>query len=156
MAVGGYIRKVWRQPSARRRLTTSLVALATALVLSASAYGGSARPDCAAAVLDDWTKGTLGSGYAPDCYEQALDALPEDLRAYTTAADDITRAAIDASRNANGATAGSVSARQLADTQPADDELRSFPTEVAALGALLTVLLACGLGAAVLRRRRGR
>src|SRR5262245_225366 len=103
MAAGGYIPGVWRQPSARRRLTTSLVVLVATLVISASAYGGSARPDCAAAVLDDWTKGTLGSEYEPECYEEALDALPEDLRAYTTASDDITRTAIDASRNANGA-----------------------------------------------------
>jgi len=156
MAVGGYIHSVWRQPSARRRLTTSLVAVVAVLVLAAAAYGGAARPDCADAVLADWTKGTLGSGYAPECYEEAIDALPEDLRAYTTAADDITRAAIDASRNANGATAGAVSSRQLADTPPTGDALRSFPTEVAVLAGLLALLVSCGLAAALVRRRRER
>ncbi len=111
---------------------------------------------CADAVLDDWTRGTLGSGYAPECYEAAIDALPEDLRAYTTAADDITRAAIAANRNEDVVATGSQSDRQLADTPAEGDELRSFPTEVAVLAGLLTVLFSCGLAAALLRRRRGR
>jgi hypothetical protein len=119
-------------------------------VLRARSHG---VPD---AVLDDWTRGTLGSGYAPECYEAAIDALPEDLRAYTTAADDITRAAITANRNEDVVATGSQSDRQLADTPAEGDELRSFPTEVAVLAGLLTVLFSCGLGAALLRRRRGR
>ena len=114
------------------------------------------RTACADAVLDDWTRGTLGSGYAPECYEAAIDALPEDLRAYTTAADDITRAAIAANRNEDVVATGSQSDRQLADIPAEGDELRSFPTEVAVLVGLLTVLFSCGLAAALLRRRRGR
>lgn len=156
MAVGGYIRKMWRQPPARRRLTTSFVALATALVFASSAAGGTTSTDCANAVLRDWTKGTLGPGYALGCYDEALDALPEDLRAYTTAADDITRAAIRASRNAGGATTASVNERQLAEASAADEDLRSFPAEVVALAAILAVLLSCGLLATLLRRRRSR
>ena len=144
---------MWRQPIVLRRLSVPLVVGLAALAFGGSAHGGTA---CADAVLDDWTRGTLGSGYAPECYEAAIDALPEDLRAYTTAADDITRAAIAANRNEDVVATGSQSDRQLADTPAEGDELRSFPTEVAVLAGLLTVLFSCGLAAALLRRRRGR
>jgi len=147
---------MWRQPFALQRLRVPLVVVLAALASGGFAQGGSAGTACSDAVLDDWTRGTLGSGYAPQCYEAALDALPEDLRAYTTAADDITRAAIAANRNADVAATGSQSDRQLADTPAESDELRGFPTEVAVLACVLTVFLSCGLAAALLRRRRGR
>ena len=134
-----------------------VVAVATLAVL---AFAGSApasisKTDCADAVLDDWTRGALGSDYSPDCYERAIDALPEDLRAYTTAADDITRAGIAASRAADVGT-DSRAARRLADTPATEEQLRAFPTEVAVLGGVLAVLLPAGLVAAVVRRWRGR
>ena len=145
---------MWRQPVVLRRLSVPLVVGLAALAFGCSAHA--AGTACADAVLDDWTRGTLGSGYAPECYEAAIDALPEDLRAYTTAADDITRAAIAANRNEDVVATGSQSDRQLADIPAEGDELRSFPTEVALLVGLLTVLFSCGLAAALLRRRRGR
>ena len=131
------------------------VAALTVLAFAGSASASTSRTDCADAVLDDWTRGTLGSGYSPDCYERAVDALPEDLRAYTTAADDITRAGIAASRAADVGTA-SRSARRLPDAPVADDQLRAFPTEVAVLGGVLAVILPAGLAAALVRRWRGR
>jgi hypothetical protein len=131
------------------------VAALTVLAFAGSASASTSRTDCADAVLDDWTRGTLGSGYSPDCYERAVDALPEDLRAYTTAADDITRAGIAASRAADVGTA-SRSARRLPDASVADDQLRAFPTEVAVLGGVLAVILPAGLAAALVRRWRGR
>ena len=130
---------------------TALAALARPGVVSAS------RPACAEAVLDDWTRGTLDSQYSPECYEAAIDALPEDLRAYTTAADDIRRAEITASRAANAsAPAGDLSSRRLASESAAGDPLRAFPTEVAVLAALIAVLGAGGAAAALVRRRRAR
>jgi len=153
MAVGGYIRRMWRQRVAVRRLSVPLVVGLAALAFGGSAHGGTA---CADAVLADWTRGALGSGYAPECYEAAIDSLPEDLRAYTSAADDITRAAIDANRNEDVVATGSRSERQLADIPAEGGELRSFPTEVAVLVGGLTMLFSCGLAAALLRRRRGR
>ena len=154
MAVRGYSQKMWRRPFGRRRLLALAVAALAVLAFAGIASAAPSRGDCAASVLDDWTSGSLGSGYSPECYEQALDALPEDLRAYTTAADDITRAAISANRNADVRTGQQ--SRQLADTPPAGDELRAFPTEVALLGGFLAVLLAAGLAAALVRRRRTR
>ena len=131
------------------------VAALAVLAFAGTAPASASKTDCADAVLDDWTRGTLGSGYSPDCYERAIDALPEDLRAYTTAADDITRAGIAASRAADVGTA-SRTARRLAETPVPEEQLRAFPTEVAVLGGVLAVLVPAGLAAALVRRWRGR
>jgi hypothetical protein len=145
MARGGYVRTMWPEPSLRRCLTT-LAAAAVVMTFAGCGAGTAARPACADAILHDWTKGTLVSGYAPECYEAAIDALPEDLRAYTSAADDITRAAISASRNAKAS-------RQLADV-PAENDPSAFPTEVAVLVGLLVVTASCGAAATLVRRKR--
>jgi len=147
MARGGYVRAMWPEPSIRRCLTVLALAAAVVMTFAGCGYGSAARPACADAVLDDWTKGTLGSRYSPDCYEAAIDALPEDLRAYTSAADDIARAAISAGRS-------TMASRQLADV-PAENDPRAFPTEVALLAGLIAVIGSCGLAAALIRRRRG-
>jgi hypothetical protein len=145
MAEGGYVQRMWQRPPLRR----FLIPLASAVVAMAFVGGGTgaaARPACAEAVLQDWAKGTLGSGYAPECYEAAIDALPEDLRAYTSAADDITRAAISAGRQANAT-------RQLADV-PTQDDPSAFPTEVVVLVGVLLLTAVAGLAAALARRGR--
>jgi hypothetical protein len=147
MARGGYVRKMWPEPSLRRCLLALALAAAAVMTFAGCGYGSAGGPACADAVLDDWTNRTLGSGYPPDCYEAAIDALPEDLRAYTSAADDIARAAISSTRS-------TASARQLADV-PTENDAHAFPTEVAVLVSLLVVTGASGLTAALIRRRRG-
>ena len=138
----------------RRGLVLTLVLMCAALaVLVLPGVGNADRPACAGSVLDDWTRGTLDSHYAPECYQAAIDALPEDLRAYTTAADDIRRAAIAATRAVNTSSAGGEPATRDA---ASDDALRAFPTEVAVLGVLLILLVSGGTTAALLRWRRGR
>src|SRR5947208_13640553 len=70
-------------------------AAAAAIVAGASALAPAparATSSCAAAVLDDWHNGRLGSTYAPACYREALRTLPEDIRIYSTAESDINRA----------------------------------------------------------------
>jgi hypothetical protein len=47
---------------------------------------------CGQAVLADWADGRIDKTYPDPCYEAAIDVMPEDLRAYTTAKDDISRA----------------------------------------------------------------
>jgi hypothetical protein len=47
---------------------------------------------CADTVMVDWNNGRLGGQYAPECYRDALEALPEDARLYTTAPEEIKRA----------------------------------------------------------------
>ncbi|HUG64803.1 MAG TPA: hypothetical protein VMK83_06255 [Gaiellaceae bacterium] len=123
---------------------------AAVLVLSAGcAYPAASRLACADAVLDDWTKGALGATYSADCYDAAIDALPEDLRAYTTAADDISRAAVAASR-------ADVPQRQLAAATVENGELRAFPLQVVLLAALVALLVTGGTVASLIRRRRAR
>jgi len=157
MAGGGYLRTMWRESCAhgigRRWISVVAVSCATVAASLAGTGNAAAAPSaCAEAVLQDWTRAALGSSYAPECYEQALDALPEDLRAYTTAADDITRAAIAAGRT--GTTA--VASRQLSGEAPVDDpQLGAFPVQVVVLGVVLAAVLAGGGAAALARRRRG-
>jgi hypothetical protein len=70
-----------------------LVALVAA-ALSALAVCGSvsATPDCASRLLNDWRDGRFDHVYPVDCYRDALSSLPEDLRIYSSAETDITRA----------------------------------------------------------------
>jgi hypothetical protein len=138
--------------------TLALVAAVLAVLTGCMYNPVSSRPACADAVLDDWSKGALDSVVHPlDCYDAAIDALPEDLRAYTSAADDISRAAIAANRaSASVATDGDSSqARQLAAT-PESEGLRTVPRQVVLLVVLVTLLVASGLAASVIRRRRAR
>jgi hypothetical protein len=76
----------------RRRAGT---AFACALALLALAGCGSsaehAERACGKAVLADWTDGSIDATYPDPCYLAAIDVLPEDVRAYTSAKDDIAR-----------------------------------------------------------------
>jgi hypothetical protein len=136
-------------------MLVGLVAFVAAIVL-ASAFSGSAsastsRAECAEEIIDDWSNGRLGSvAHTPDCYEAAIDALPEDLRAYTTAADDISRASIAAFR----ATASSGGTQQPADSNVRDEGLRRIPWQVLFLGAFGAAVVASGVAASLIRRHR--
>ncbi|HET9509453.1 MAG TPA: hypothetical protein VFO81_16035 [Gaiellaceae bacterium] len=136
------------QATARRGGFVLAIAAIVIAAAAVQAQPAAARAACADAILRDWTAGTLGSSYAPECYEAAIDALPADLRAYTTAADDISRAAISASREAP--------ARQLASSPVGQQSVRDFPAAVAVLAAVVTALALAGLAASLYRRRRAR
>jgi hypothetical protein len=62
--------------------------------LAALAFAGSAgaTPSCASRLLADWRDGRIDGTYPVPCYRQALAHLPEDVRVYSTAQADITRA----------------------------------------------------------------
>lgn len=130
-------------------MVAALALLVALGVITGCAHPLSARPACADAILDDWTTGALRATYPADCYDAAIDALPEDLRAYTSAADDISRAAIAASR-----TGGS--ARQVAAAPVESETARALPLSVVLLTLLVTVVVASGVAASVIRHRRAR
>ena len=66
--------------------------LAWAAVSPAAAEAGS-RDACAQRVIRDWyTDGRVDRTYPIGCYRAAIRALPEDMRAYTNASQDIQRA----------------------------------------------------------------
>src|SRR5438874_12138648 len=65
------------------------------LALAASSLAGApsaTAANCGTAVLKDWADGKLDRAYPVKCYQAALDAMPEDMRSYTSAPDDIKRA----------------------------------------------------------------
>lgn len=50
-----------------------------------------AEPGCGNAVLVDWADGGIDEAYPAPCYLAAMKTMPEDVRAYTSARDDISR-----------------------------------------------------------------
>ena len=92
---------------------------AMGLLLLALAVTGTAgaAPNCGTRLLDDWRDGRIDGVYPVACYRQALSELPEDLRVYSTAQSDITRAlqmrltadAASSTHRGNGGGGGGVS-----------------------------------------------
>jgi hypothetical protein len=78
------------------RVLVMLVALAALAVTAAPA---SAAASCGRQVIDDWyDDGRVDGTYALHCYDDAIDALPRDVRDYSSAKDDIQRAMTAAMR----------------------------------------------------------
>ena len=69
-----------------------LVAMAVGLMALAFAGSAGAATTCASRLLDDWRDGRIDQTYPISCYRDALADLPEDVRVYSTAQNDITRA----------------------------------------------------------------
>jgi hypothetical protein len=85
--IGG-VAAVWK-------MRLGLVAGALAAVVITALAGppaAAAQTACRQGVLDVWSKGTLQATYPASCYRAALQHLPADVRAYSTATDDIQRA----------------------------------------------------------------
>jgi hypothetical protein len=73
------------------RLLFVMAAIAGLVALTCTATAGAA-PSCASRLLADWKDGRIDRTYAVPCYRAALADLPEDVRVYSTAQTDITRA----------------------------------------------------------------
>ncbi|HUF02492.1 MAG TPA: hypothetical protein VMN35_08725 [Gaiellaceae bacterium] len=144
-----------------------LGALLTLVVVVGCGSGGpeaadGAGPPCGEAVLGDWADGSIDGVYPTDCYLAAIDALPEDVRVYTSAEDDITRAMQSRSGMAPGAGEGAQAAsdRQLSAARPETAQpngarsLRFPPAPVLILAGLGLALLGGGLTATATRRAR--
>src|SRR5436853_6565164 len=67
-----------------------LIVTVAAVALLIPTPAGAAN--CGTAVLKDWADGKVDHAYPVKCYQAALDAMPEDMRSYTSAPDDIKRA----------------------------------------------------------------
>ena len=78
----------------RRMLILAVVAASLGVVSPAAAA------KCGTAILRDWSDGKLDRTYPVRCYQDALDAMPEDMRSYTSAPDDIKRALLARLRTA--------------------------------------------------------
>jgi hypothetical protein len=69
-----------------------LFAMAVGLMALAFTGSAGAATTCASRLLDDWKDGRIDQTYPVSCYRDALADLPEDVRVYSTAQSDITRA----------------------------------------------------------------
>jgi hypothetical protein len=141
---------------------TRIAILASVLVMGLVASStAAASPPCAGALLADWLDNSrIDRVYALPCYEAAIDAIPDDLRDYTDAAEVIARAFQDRSgrRLEQRGLEGPVPASSPAAVPPVDaTSSSSLPVPILVLGAMsLTLLGAGGLGYLSRRRREQR
>jgi hypothetical protein len=97
-----------------------LVAAGVIFVGVASAAGGAA---CWQQVINDWADNSRVDGrYEIHCYQEALRRLPEDMRAYSTAPDDIARAMREEIRRREQESA------QAPEPEPEEQEQAAPPT----------------------------
>ena len=69
-----------------------LFAMGLGLIALAATGTAGAAQSCGSRLLDDWRDGRIDGTYPVSCYRQALAHMPEDVRVYSTAQADITRA----------------------------------------------------------------
>ena len=76
-----------------QKLVPALAALAALLAVLAVAAPAGAAASCGRQVIDDWyDDGRVDGTYALHCYDDAIEALPRDVRDYSSAKEDIERA----------------------------------------------------------------
>jgi hypothetical protein len=149
-----------QKPPSHRVAAAALAAVLTTAIAVLVAPSGMAATPCSEAVLADWLDNNRIDGlYERPCYEAAIDAIPDDLRDYTDAADVIARAFQDASgrkletRAPQGRHANSP-AQAVAPPVNASSP-SSVPVPLLVLAALALTLLAAGGLGFVARRRYG-
>jgi hypothetical protein len=131
------------------RFAVLAAALVAALAVLEPASGATS---CATRVLRDWSDdGQVASRYSPPCYEEAIDALPTDLRDYTNAQDVITRALTQAVRKSDADRAEGAAALAAPRVDRSD---RSPPLALVAVAVVAVTLLCGGVAGYVLRRLR--
>jgi hypothetical protein len=92
-----------------RAAVKSLLLVASAgvvLALGVAAPASAATP-CWKALINDWYDGQIDQTYPAHCYTEAIHHLPQDVRQYSSAADDIRSAMIAAIKDDRGGDGGS-------------------------------------------------
>jgi hypothetical protein len=106
-------------PARIRQLTIVLVLFG---VMGAAAPASAQT--CADNIIDDWADNAqIDDTYPVSCYRAAIQALPEDLRAYSSAADDIRRAQQEliAAQSGGGSDGGDEAAGEAGGGQGGND-----------------------------------
>jgi hypothetical protein len=85
-----------------RRTVTLLAILFVAVVAGGTAATAEAAQPCWKKLLNDWYDGRIDNAYPVKCYRQAIDNLPEDVKSYSSAREDIRRALLSAIRESGG------------------------------------------------------
>jgi len=156
------VRPRTRHPIPSFRARSALLALVAGAVVALSLAGSaSAATPCGKRVLGDWfDNGRIDKIYPLNCYEEAIDAIPNDIRDYADAEDVITRALqaalhgnlarggtdpskVNNNGGSNGGNNGDSSPPQAA--PPVDTSNPSaVPIPLLVLGGLSLALLAAG------------
>jgi hypothetical protein len=96
------------------------LAIAAVVLATAGTPNAHAQVSCWQRVIADWSAGRLGPGYLVSCYQSALAHLPDDVRTYSSAPDDIRRAMLGAvEARARHAAVASTPRRAAAVRRPA-------------------------------------
>ena len=136
--------------------TSRLLIVIAVLGLGIGAPGpaSAAEQPCSQLVLADWSdNGRIDRVYALSCYEEAIAAMPTDIRDYTNAHDVINRALTNAVRARSTAPAEEVQGLDAQSAVPIDPSggLR-VPIPVLAVFGLVLGLLTAGALTGVRRR----
>jgi hypothetical protein len=138
-------------------VTLRLVAVA-ALAVVFAAPARAAQP-CGEALFNDWLDGRIDGAYAPHCYRQALESLPEDVQTYSTAREDLERALLSRlrqdwsaqDRSLLGVDSARAGGHEAASESAASSSGWSASTAALIAGALVVAAIAIAL---LFRRRR--
>jgi hypothetical protein len=126
------------RPPRRATYGALLLSVAAVLALALPARGSAAVP-CRDRVIADWSdNGRIDHTYPLKCYREAVKHLPEDLRTYSSAPDDIQQALTDR-RTLQRHTEQVAAARTMAES-PSSSRRVSAAIVVPALAGLITVL----------------
>jgi hypothetical protein len=139
------------------RVPRALLPVAVALAIATSALvtappASASAPTCWQRVIAEWRDGRLEGTYSSGCLHDAIRNLPEDLRIYGSAEEDINRAM-------NRAVTRSLQSASIAAPKAATPDLAAhadaFPVR-AAIVATVTGLVALAVAASLWRSRRRR
>jgi hypothetical protein len=139
------------------------------VVLAGAIAAGAAAPArattvCGKQVVEDWRdNGRIDRLYKLHCYEEAIDAIPPELRDYTNAVDVIRQAYLSRTGTSLSPPPGEGPPSNPGVEPPPDETptintsgTTDIPLPVYVLGALALVLLGAGaLGYVSRRRSRG-
>jgi hypothetical protein len=115
-----------------RHLAVVLLVLTALLTVLAAAGPAAAAQSCGRKVIDDWyDDGRVDGTYPLHCYDDAIEALPRDVRDYSSAKEDIQRAMTAALRGeeAPPATGDPTPAGGPTSTTPGDEPIDTTPAE---------------------------
>jgi hypothetical protein len=118
-----------------RRVGVVLLTLAALLAVLAVAGPAGAAQSCGRKVIDDWyDDGRVDGTYPLHCYDDAIEALPRDVRDYSSAKEDIQRAMTAALRGEDSpaATNDPTPGDETTETAPGDEPATTAPTDTTA------------------------
>jgi hypothetical protein len=131
------------------RPSGALLVLLAAVAIAPSP--ASAKEECWRTLVEDWNDGAISNLYPISCYRQALANMPEDVRLYSSAGDDINRALNGrvATRGLAGSSSGNPGGAQVA---AAATGAGGSGMPFALVGSLAVLLLFAGAAAYLIHR----